>query len=107
MMRKVCIDFDKIRKNQDDFNEWRFFVAKDYIKIGWAYEFYNLDESKKLISITMKFYDFKNPEAEEPDDTITFYKDYFSGNFEDYIRFAEHTKIKWKHIYMVEIIKNV
>lgn len=107
MMRKVCIDFDKIRKNQDDFNEWRFFVAKDYIKIGWAYEFYNLDESKKLISITMKFYDFKNPGAEEPDDTITFYKDYFSGNFEDYIRFAEHTKIKWKHIYMVEIIKNV
>jgi len=48
MKRSGTINFDRIKKSQGDFHEWRFFVTENYIKIGWAYEFYNLG-NKKII----------------------------------------------------------
>jgi len=45
MGRPVNVNFGSIRKNNERFGEWRFFVTETYVKIGWAYDFYNLDGS--------------------------------------------------------------
>lgn len=105
MGRSGSINFDRIKKTQGDFHEWRFFVNNSYIKIGWAYEFYNLGNKKELAGIQMDFYDLVKPSTypDSPEDTIVLQKDSYSGNFEDYIRFDQHPNIKRKHIYVVRI----
>lgn len=109
MRRQGIINFDRIKKSQGDFHEWRFFVTNDYIKIGWAYEFYNLGNKKELEGIIMSFYDIIKPATypSSPDESITFQKEIYSGNFEDYIRFDEHPNIKKNHIYIVHIARKV
>lgn len=100
----ATIDFNRIRTSQGDFHEWRYFVTDQYIKIGWAYEFYNLGDKVKLEGIQMDFYDFVKPSTypNNPDATVTFIKDSYSGNFEDYIRFDQYN-IHPRRIYIVRI----
>jgi hypothetical protein len=107
MKRSGRIDFDKIKKSQGDFHEWRFFVTSSYIKIGWAYEFYNLDGTKEIASIKMKFFDYVKPSSypASPVDVVEFTKDVYSGNFEDFIYRDAHPNIMDKHIYIVQIIR--
>lgn len=113
MKRSFTIDYNKIRRGESTFHEWRFFVTENYIKIGWAYEYYNLNEDKNIDQILMKFYDLwdSNPEdaktGSNPTDTLYIKKDYYSGNFEDYLRFDAHPGIKHKHIYIVRIEKEI
>lgn len=108
MKKSGSIDFAKIKKSEGDFHEWRFFVTDDYVKLGWAYEFYNLNDSETIEGIQMDFYDFMDsPEDENefqsPKGTILLQKDAYSGNFEDYIRFDQNSWLKYGNIYVVRI----
>ena len=109
MKRSGTINFDRIKKSQGDFHEWRFFVTENYIKIGWAYEFYNLGNKKVLDGIQMSFYDVVKPSTypNSPEVSITFQKDSYSGNFEDYIRFDQHPQIHPNKVYIVRISRLV
>lgn len=104
MGRRINVDFDKIKNSQDDFNEWRFFVTDKYIKIGWAYDFYNLDESKELEYIKMYFHKLQDGYDRSKAKSIEFQKEYYSGNFEDYINYSD-IDIVYKNIYIVEVVK--
>ena len=104
MGRNVRIDFDKIRKNQDDFGEWRFFVTEDYVKIGWAYDFYNLDGSKEIDYIRMYFHKLEDGYDREKAAFVDFQKEVYSGNFEDYVKFSDIGLI-YKRVYIVEVVK--
>ena len=107
MGRPITINFDKIKDNQDEFGEWRFFVTQDYVKIGWSYDFYNLDGSKEIEYIRMYFHlleDGYTQNNKEAIPHIEFQREYYSGNFEDYINYSD-VGLKYKHIYIVEIVK--
>lgn len=114
MKRAGTINFDKIKKSQDDFHEWRYFVADEYIKIGWAYEFYNLDKSKQIEYIEVAFYDYEKPSTynpggagDSPVDIIQLTKDYYSGNFEEILRKDVHPNLREGRIYIVEFRKKI
>lgn len=111
--RSGKINFNKIKQSQDDFHEWRYFVTDDYIKIGWAYEFYNLDESKQIEYIEIAFYDYECPskynpggEGDAPVDKLIITKDYYSGNFEEIIR-REDSALCTGRIYIVEFRRKI
>lgn len=63
------IDFNKVKKNNSDFSQWRFYVNKDYIRIGWAFDYYNLDKNKTIDHIEMRFYDFFSPPGDYQEET--------------------------------------
>jgi hypothetical protein len=103
----MTVDFDKIRNNQDDFGEWRFFVTDKYVKIGWSYDYYNLDDSKEIEYIRMYFHTLEDGYTMTNKDSIPhveFQREYFSGNFEDYVNY-EDIGLTYKRIYIVEIVK--
>lgn len=107
MGRTMTVDFDKIRNNQDDFGEWRFFVTDKYVKIGWSYDYYNLDESKEIEYIRMYFHPLEDGYTMTNKDAlphVEFQREYFSGNFEDYINY-EDIGLTYKRIYIAEIVK--
>lgn len=107
MGRTMTVDFDKIRNNQDDFGEWRFFVTDTYVKIGWSYDYYNLDETKEIEYIRMYFHaleDGYTATNKESRPHVEFQREYYSGNFEDYINYAD-IGLTYKRIYIVEIVK--
>lgn len=105
MRRPIKVNFAKIRKNQDDFGEWRFFVTEDYLKIGWAYDFYNLDGTKEIEYIRMYFYKLEDgPDGDYKE--ITFQRESYNGNFEDYIDYKQ-LGLAYKNIYIVKIVKKV
>ena len=105
MKRPINVNFDKIRKNQDDFGEWRFFVTEDYLKIGWAYDFYNLDGTKEIEYIKMYFYKLEDGPNGDPKE-ITFQRESYNGNFEDYIDYKQ-LGLAYKNIYIVKIVKKI
>lgn len=107
MKRSVSLNFDKIRTKQDEFGEWRFFVMPTYMKIGWAYDFYNLDKSKEIDYIRMYFHKLEDGYTttnKEALPHVDFQKEYYSGNFEDYINYSD-IGLKYRNIYIVEIVK--
>lgn len=109
MGRSVNLDFEKIRKNQDDFGEWRFFVTDTYVKIGWAYDFYNLDGSKKIEYIRMYFHKLEDEYTAENKENlphIDFQKESYNGNFEEYITYSD-IGLQYRRIYIVEIVKKL
>lgn len=107
MGRNFSINFNKIRTTQDDFGEWRFYVTEKYVKIGWSYDFYNLDESKEIEYIRMYFHKLQDGYTSTNKESIPhvdFQKEYYSGNFEDYINYSD-IQIQYKNIYIVEVVK--
>lgn len=109
MGRSVSINFDKIRKTQDEFGEWRFFVTEKYVKIGWSYDFYNLDGSKQIEYIRMYFHkleDGPNPGEGVTVPYIDFQKESYNGNFEEYINYSD-IGLAYKHVYIVEIVRKL
>ena len=106
MGRTMTVDFDKIRKNQDEFSEWRFFVTDTYMKIGWAYDFYNLDGSKEIDYIRMYFHKLENGYTSTKEDLphIDIQRESYNGNFEDYIDYKQ-IGLQYKNIYITEIVK--
>lgn len=106
MGRSIDLDFNKIRRNQDDFGEWRFFVTDTYVKIGWAYDFYNLDGSKKIEYIRMYFHKLEDGYNRSKAKQIDFQRESYNGNFEDYINYAD-VGLQYRRIYIVEIVKKL
>lgn len=106
MGRSINIDFTKIRRNQDDFGEWRFFVTDTYVKIGWAYDFYNLDGSKKIEYIRMYFHKLEDGYDREKARRVDFQRESYNGNFEDYINYTD-IGLQYRRIYIVEIVKKL
>lgn len=106
MKKEVTINYDKIRKSEDDFGEWRFFVTDQYLKIGWSYDFYNLNKDKELKYIKMYFHQLEKGYNRQSAVIYEFQKEYYSGNFEDYINISD-TGLKPKTVYIVEIVKVV
>lgn len=107
MGRAVKVDFDKIRSNQDEFGEWRFFVTEKYVKIGWSYDYYNLDGSKELEYIRMYFHPLEQGYTminKEDLPHVEFQREYYSGNFEDYINYQD-VGLTYRRIYIAEIVK--
>lgn len=48
MAKSGTIDFDAIRTNSEVLGEWRFYVTDTYLKIGWGYDYYNLNEDSDI-----------------------------------------------------------
>lgn len=108
MKKSGIIDFSSIRQNKEDFKEWRFVVSDTYVKIGWGYDYYNINEDSDIDKIVFTFINFADiPEDVQTtigDDTYEITKDYFNGSFEDIIPFG---KIKKNWVYVVRIDKYV
>jgi len=78
-----------------------------YMKIGWAYDFYNLDKSKEIDYIRMYFHKLEDGYTTTDKEAlphVDFQKEYYSGNFEDYINYSD-IGLKYRNIYIVEIVK--
>lgn len=106
MAKSGIIDFDAIRNNQESFNEWRFYVTDTYIKIGWGYDFYNMDDSKDIDKIQFVFMRLssvpEDPATEGGVYTYTMAKEYYNGSFEEVIPFTSN-KIDKDEIYVVRV----
>lgn len=109
MGRQVNINFSKIKTDQDSFGEWRFFVTPTYVKIGWSYDFYNLDGNKQIEYIRMYFHPLENGyDSNHGADVkrVDFQREYYNGNFEDYINYKD-IGLVYRRVYIVEIAKKL
>lgn len=109
--KQVTFNFDNIRKNKEDFSEFRYFVDDNYIKIGWGYDYYNLSDDTDIQEILFAFYHI----GQDPSKSVTgsvsdavyhinIQKDYYNGNFEDTIPFGS---LLPNQVYVVRIDKKV
>lgn len=106
MKKNITIHFDKIKENKDDFGEWRFYVTQSYVKIGWSYDFYNLDGTKEIEYIKMYFHLLEDGYNRTKAKQVVFQRESYNGNFEDYINIQD-TGLIYKNIYIVEIVKKL
>lgn len=116
MVKKGIINFDTIRTNSELLSEWRFYITDTYLKIGWGYDYYNINDNSDIEKIIFRFIDINNSsEAEEVlklDGNFTTYylyevsKEYYNGSFEEIIPFNNNT-IRKNWIYIVRIEKVV
>lgn len=99
------IDFSLIKPNQEASTEWRYYVTDSYLKIGWSYDYYNVDSSQYVSKIQFTFIDFQKSDL--PLDELTGYtvnitKDYYNGSFEEVFLFGSSGIMK-NYIYIVRI----
>lgn len=112
MAKSGTIDFDAIRTNSEVLGEWRFFVTDTYLKIGWGYDYYNLNEDSDIEKIEFTFISLtKSTEANNADNLngdykYTISKEYYNGSFEEIIPFDDST-IQKNWIYIVRIDRYV
>lgn len=127
MKKSGIIDFDSIRANKQEFTEWRFFITETYLKIGWGYDYYNMDKKNSItrmefdfISLNKSYYAdaimkagasnksiLVNGQATKfVDYTYSITKEYFNGNFEDIIPFSNGT-IQKDWVYIVRILRYI
>ena len=103
------IDFNSIRTNSENLNEWRFYVTDTYLKIGWGYDYYNLNEDSDIEKIEFTFINLtESPENATESNGIykyTISKEYYNGSFEEIIPFQN--SILKNQIYIVRIDKYV
>lgn len=109
LAKNGIIDFDSIRTNSESLNEWRFYVTDNYLKIGWGYDYYNMNEDSDIDKIEFTFIDIKNSNQADQASTLEGYKyeiskEYYNGSFEEIIPF-ENIKKDW--IYIVRIDRYV
>lgn len=101
------IDFSLIKPNQESSTEWRYYVTDSYLKIGWSYDYYNVDSSQYVSKVQFTFIDFKEsgseiPLGEMPGYTVDITKDYYNGSFEEVFSFGS-SGIRKNYIYIVRI----
>lgn len=101
------IDFSLIKPNQESSLEWRYYVTDSYLKIGWSYDYYNVDSSQYVNKIRFTFIDFQKSDDSTPLDELTGYsvditKDYYNGSFEEVFSFGTSGIMK-NYIYIVRI----
>lgn len=106
MKKNITINFDKVKQNKDDFGEWRFYVTETYVKIGWSYDFYNLEGNKEIEYIKMYFHKLEDGYDRSKAKQVVFQKESYNGNFEDYINIQD-TGLTYMNVYIVEIVKKL
>ena len=112
LAKSGTIDFDAIRANAESLSEWRFYVTDTYLKIGWGYDYYNMNENSDISKIEFTFISVTNSAdaanvknlGGEYKYTIT--KEYYSGSFEEIIPFDEKT-IRKNWVYIVRVDRYV
>lgn len=107
LKKKGTIDFSLIKPNQESSTEWRYYVTDSYLKIGWSYDYYNVDSSQYVSKIKFTFIDFQKSDDPTPLDELTGYsvditKDYYNGSFEEVFFFGT-SEIMKNYIYIVRI----
>lgn len=112
MAKSGTIDFDAIRTNSEVLGEWRFFVTETYLKIGWGYDYYNLNEDSDIEKVEFTFISLtESANAANADNLVGTYKysiskEYYNGSFEEIIPFDDAT-IQKNWIYIVRIDRYV
>lgn len=117
MMKSGIINFDTIRTNSESLSEWRFYITDTYLKIGWGYDYYNINDNSDIEKIIFRFIDINNSsEAQEVlkvgGNFTTYYtyeisKEYYNGSFEEIIPFNNNTIRKnWVYIVRIERVVN-
>lgn len=112
MAKSGTIDFDAIRTNSEVLGEWRFFVTDTYLKIGWGYDYYNLNEDSDIEKIEFTFISLtESGNAANVANLNGSYKyaiskEYYNGSFEEIIPFDDST-IQKNWIYIVRIDRYV
>lgn len=106
MKRPFTVNFDRIRRGGSDFGEWRFYVTPTYVKIGWSFDYYDLSGQSSIQYVQMKFFKIQDQNEDEPAAVVTFQKENYNGNFEDYINYKD-TGLVYRNIYVVKIIAHV
>lgn len=114
MVKNGTINFSDIKNNKEVLNEWRFYITDTYVKIGWGYDYYNLDESINIEKIVINFIDINHSDSassitqigNQVSDNIpvsyahVITKDYYNGSFEEIIPF---TRINKNWVYLIRI----
>lgn len=103
------IDFSLIKPNQESSTEWRYYVTDSYLKIGWSYDYYNVDSTQHISKIQFTFIDFQKsdlPLEELTGYTVNVTKDYYNGSFEEVFSFGTSSIMK-NYIYIVRIDRYV
>lgn len=105
LAKKGIINFANIKPNEESSSEWRYFITDTYIKIGWSYDYYNMDQTSFVNKIEFTFIDFINSSInEDPNNMegvkLELIKDYYNGSFEEIVPF---TNLKKNWIYIVRI----
>lgn len=112
MAKSGTIDFDAIRTNSEVLGEWRFYVTDTYLKIGWGYDYYNLNEDSDIEKIEFTFISLTDSaNAKDAANLNGSYKyaiskEYYNGSFEEIIPFDDST-IQKNWIYIVRIDRYV
>lgn len=112
MAKSGTIDFDAIRTNSEVLGEWRFFVTDTYLKVGWGYDYYNLNEDSDIEKVEFTFISLtESANAANAADLVGTYrysisKEYYNGSFEEIIPFDDST-IQKNWIYIVRIDRYV
>lgn len=112
MAKSGTIDFDAIRTNSEILGEWRFYVTDTYLKIGWGYDYYNLNENSDIGRISFTFINVTDSSNAVSASsltgayTYTIAKEYYNGSFEEIIPFNDLT-IKRNWVYIVRIDRYV
>lgn len=112
MAKSGTIDFDAIRTNSEVLGEWRFYVTDTYLKIGWGYDYYNLNENSDIEKIEFTFINLTDSSKAAQADTLSgaytysISKEYYNGSFEEIIPFDDST-IRKNWIYIVRIDRYV
>lgn len=101
----VNIDFSTIKPNAEDSSEWRYFITDTYVKIGWSYDYYNVDIDSQVSKIVFTFIDFTKSDSSldnlSGEYSIDIIKEYYNGSFEEVFSFNDRLKKNW--IYIVKI----
>ena len=112
MAKSGTIDFDAIRTNSEVLGEWRFYVTDTYLKIGWGYDYYNLNEDSDIEKIEFTFISLTDSANAASAETLNgnykyaISKEYYNGSFEEIIPFDDST-IQKNWIYIVRIDRYV
>lgn len=112
MAKNGIIDFDTIRTNSEVLGEWRFYVTDTYLKIGWGYDYYNLNEDSDIEKVEFTFISLTDSaKASEVATTNGSYKysiskEYYNGSFEEIIPFDDST-IQKNWVYIIRIDRYV
>lgn len=110
LKKSGIIDFNNIKPQSDISNEWRYYITDTYIKIGWSYDYFNIDQEQYITKIRFTFLDFamnlSNVNKSDLDNNngsyhVDLIKDYYNGSFEEI--FAFDNSLKKNYIYIVRI----
>ena len=104
LKKSITIDFSTIKPNTENSSEWRYYITDTYIKIGWNYDYYNVDVNQQVDKIVFTFIDFTQSNQELSNlsgYSVDIIKEYYNGSFEEIFSFSNNLKKNW--IYIVRI----